>query len=289
MNLHKEIKITECPRDAMQGHSRIFTTAEKINYINSLAKCGFDVLDMGSFVSPKAIPQMADTKEVLDGIITDKDNLLVIVANKRGALEAIENPKVKYLGYPFSISETFQIKNTNSTINQTYDNLKEIQDLVQNTNLITKKELNVYISMGFGNNFGDVWNEELVLNWVSKINELGVTNFAIADTIGKANDETINDVAKAVKKYFPHLEIGFHLHTSIDLSFYKIDAAIDGGITKFDTAILGFGGCPFAEDKLVGNLATETLLSYCKQKGIHHSINEAAFEHSLHLANKLFH
>lgn len=288
MNLHKSIKIIECPRDAMQGYSKIFTTNEKVNYINSLVKCGFDILDMGSFVSPKAVPQMADTKEVLEQIESDdnsKDNLLVIVANKRGAIEAIKNPKVKFIGYPFSISETFQMRNTNSTIEQTYENLKEIQDLIVGSS----KELNVYISMGFGNNYGDNWNIDLVLEWMSKIKELDVTNFAVADTIGKAFDETINDVAKSVTKHFPTLDIGFHLHTSLDLAYYKIDAAIDGGITKFDTAIKGFGGCPFAEDKLVGNLATEILLSYCKQKGIHHNINLAAFENSLQIAEKLFH
>lgn len=291
------IKITECPRDAMQGYSKIFPTEIKVKYINSLLNCGFDTLDMGSFVNPKAIPQMADTQEVLDKINFDNhsltniksSNLLVIAANQKGIELALKNEKVKFIGYPFSISETFQLKNTNSTIQNTFEIIQNSQELLLNSN----KELNIYISMGFGNNYnnkniGDIWDFELVGNWVNKLNSIGIKYFAIADTIGIADEERIFKMATFIRKEFSHLDIGFHLHSSYETSYSKIDAAISGGITKFDTAINGFGGCPFAEDTLVGNIATEVLIKYLNDKSIKHNINIDNFEISKNIASEIF-
>lgn len=286
INKPKQILITECPRDAMQGYHRLFSTEEKVNYINELVKCNFDYLDMASFVSPKAIPQMADSKEVIE--LIDKSDmtskLIVITANKRGITEAIENNFVDFIGYPFSISETFQLRNTNTTIKESFEILKEMNELVVQAN----KKMNIYISMGFGNNYGDVWDIDLTLNWIDKIKSLGIKDIAIADTIGKANDELINELAKSISKNFPDLNPSFHLHSTNDTAYSKIDAAVNGGISKFDTAISGFGGCPFAEDKLVGNLATEILLKYCHDKEIKHNIKLKNFDNALKIAKKMF-
>jgi len=301
-----EIQITECPRDAMQGYHNIFPTDIKVKYINSLLNCGFDTLDIGSFVSPKAVPQMADTQDVLNKIKFDNSDaktiiktndkthiklpdLLVIAANKKGIDLALNNENIKYIGYPFSISETFQLKNTNSTIEETFEIIKNAQDKLINTN----KELNIYISMGFGNNYdnkssGNIWDFDIVGNWVDKLNKIGIANFAIADTIGIADDERIFGMANFIKKEFSNLNIGFHLHSSYETSYSKIDAAISGGITKFDTAINGFGGCPFAEDGLVGNIATEILIKYLKEKNIKHNINIDNFEISRKIASEIF-
>lgn len=293
----KVIEITECPRDAMQGLHNIIDTDKKINYINSLLKCGFDVLDMGSFVSPKAIPQMADTQVVLDNIDFEingnakgeKSSLLVIAANQKGIDLAMNNDKVRYIGYPFSILETFQLKNTNSTIEETFEIIKNSQEKISDTN----KELNVYISMGFGNNYtnkseGDIWDYDIVGKWVDKLNKIGITNFAIADTVGIAEDEKIFGMANFIKKEFGHLNIGFHLHSSYETTYSKIDAAVSGGITKFDTAINGFGGCPFADDVLVGNIATEILIKYLNDKNLKHNINIDNFEISRKIASGIF-
>lgn len=285
-NKNKEIIITECPRDAMQGYHRLFSTAEKVNYINQLIKCNFDYLDMASFVSPKAIPQMADSKDVLELIDKSelKSKLIVITANKRGISEAIENKFVDFIGYPFSISETFQIRNTNTTIKDSFEILKEMNELVSESN----KKMNIYLSMGFGNNYGDSWDTDLTLHWIEKITSLGIDDIAIADTIGKANDELINEVANSISKNFLDLNPSFHLHSTNETAYSKIDAAVNGGIYKFDTAISGFGGCPFAEDKLVGNLATEILLKYCEANNINHNVNLVNFGHALKIAKNLF-
>lgn len=291
MNTQDHILVTECPRDAMQGFYRNFSVPEKVEYINFLLECNFDYLDVVSFVSPKAIPQMANSGEVLERI-TQKDNsitgrypkLIVITANRRGVEQAMGNKSVDLIGYPFSISEVFQQRNTNSSIQQTYKILKEVQELVVHSG----KKLNIYISMGFGNNFNDKWDIDLTLHWIGKIVELGVVDVAIADTIGKANPDLIFSVAEQVSKEFPFLNPSFHLHSDMKTATQKIDAAIKGGIRKFDTAIGGFGGCPFAEDELVGNLSTEILLNYCLENNLSHNIDLDKFAVARRKAQSLF-
>ncbi len=254
------MKIIECPRDAMQGIKDIIPTEVKSKYINSLLNIGFDTIDFGSFVSPKAIPQMHDTAEVLKqlDLSTTKSKLLAIIANSRGAQDACSFDEIRYLGFPFSISETFQQRNTNSSIAESLVRVEEIQNLcVQH-----KKELVVYISMAFGNPYGDEWNSDIVINWTKKLSDLGVKIIALSDTIGVSNRENISYLFSNIIPEFKNVEIGAHLHSTKEKAQEKIDAAYKSGCQRFDVAIHGFGGCPMAKDDLTGNLATEDLEQY---------------------------
>ncbi len=254
------MKIIECPRDAMQGIKDIIPTEVKSKYINSLLNIGFDTIDFGSFVSPKAIPQMHDTAEVLKqlDLSTSKSKLLAIIANSRGAQDACSFDEIRYLGFPFSISETFQQRNTNSSIAESLVRVEEIQNLcVQH-----KKELVVYISMAFGNPYGDEWNSDIVINWTKKLSDLGVKIIALSDTIGVSNRENISYLFSNIIPEFKNVEIGAHLHSTKEKAQEKIDAAYKSGCQRFDVAIHGFGGCPMAKDDLTGNLATENLEQY---------------------------
>ena len=280
------IKIIECPRDAMQGLHRFIPTQTKIDYINQLLKVGFDTIDFGSFVSPKAIPQMADTKEVLAGLNLAQTNtkLLAIIANLKGAEMAVQYPEIKYLGFPFSISETFQQRNTNSSIAESLETVKAIQQLCVSNH----KELVVYISMGFGNPYGDDWNTEIVEKWVNEMDQLGIKIISLSDTIGIANPETIAYLFKHLIPTFPNIEFGAHLHTTPNTWQEKIAAAYENGCKRFDGAMKGFGGCPMATDDLTGNMPTENMFSYFKNLNLETSLNEVEFTHSLLLANQVF-
>lgn len=255
------MKIIECPRDAIQGLHHFIPTEKKIAYINQLLASNlFDTIDFGSFVSPKAIPQMADTKGVLSGgnLFETKTKLLAIIANERGAQEASAYEQITYLGYPFSVSETFQLRNTNATIEESLERVKAIQEICEKT----KKQLVLYISMGFGNPYGDVWNAEIVLEWVEKLKQLGIKIFSLSDTVGVANPESIRYLFENLIPQHPDLEFGAHLHTTRDTWKEKIESAYNAGCRRFDGAILGYGGCPMAADELVGNMPTENLLSF---------------------------
>ena len=280
------IKIIECPRDAMQGLHNFIPTQTKIDYINQLLKVGFDTIDFGSFVSPKAIPQMADTKEVLAGLNLANTNtkLLAIIANLKGAEIAVQYPEIRYLGFPFSISETFQQRNTNSSISESLETVKVIQQLCTSNH----KELVVYISMGFGNPYGDDWNTEIVEKWVKEMDQLGIKIISLSDTIGIANPETIAYLFKHLIPAFPNIEFGAHLHTTPNTWQEKIVAAYENGCKRFDGAMKGFGGCPMATDDLTGNMPTENMFSYFNNLNISTGLNETEFTHSLLLANQVF-
>ncbi len=273
------MKIIECPRDAMQGLHDFIPTQKKINYINQLLKVGFDSIDFGSFVSPRAIPQLADTTEVLANLdlSTTQSKLLAIVANTRGAEQAVSHEVIRYIGFPFSISETFQLRNTNSTIAQSLDTVKQMQELCVKNN----KELVVYISMGFGNPYGDVWNTEIAEKWVSEMDGLGVKILSLSDTIGIANPESISYLFSSLIPRFPHIEFGAHLHTTPTTWHEKVEAAYTSGCTRYDGAIKGFGGCPMAADELTGNMPTENLISYFEEKGINLGLNQKEFTQSM--------
>ena len=257
-----EIVLVECPRDAIQGIKEMISAEKKANHINNLLKSNlFDWIDFGSFVSPKAIPQMADTKEVLDKIELNSTKLLAIVVNEKGALEACNFDKITYLGYPFSMSEVFQKRNTQSTMEESFEKLKNIVE-------ISKKHAKipvVYISMAFGNPYGEVWNKELVFEWIKKIAALGVVEFSLADTTGEATNMQIKELFEACIQKFPSIRIGAHFHSEKITSLDKIKTAFEAGCRKFDGAILGFGGCPFANNDMVGNIPTEDLLRYFKR------------------------
>ncbi len=280
------IKIIECPRDAMQGLHNFIPTQTKIDYINQLLKVGFDTLDFGSFVSPKAIPQMADTKEVLAGLNLANTNtkLLAIIANLKGAEIAVQYPEIRYLGFPFSISETFQQRNTNSSIAESLETVKIIQQLCTSNH----KELVVYISMGFGNPYGDDWNTEIVEKWVKEMDQLGIKIISLSDTIGIANPETIAYLFKHLIPTFPNIEFGAHLHTTPNTWQEKITAAYENGCKRFDGAMKGFGGCPMAADDLTGNMPTENMFSYFNNLNLETGLNETEFTNSLLLANQVF-
>ena len=280
------IKIIECPRDAMQGLHNFIPTQTKIDYINQLLKVGFDTLDFGSFVSPKAIPQMADTKEVLAGLNLANTNtkLLAIIANLKGAEIAVQYPEIRYLGFPFSISETFQQRNTNSSIAESLETVKIIQQLCTSNH----KELVVYISMGFGNPYGDDWNTEIVEKWVKEMDQLGIKIISLSDTIGIANPETIAYLFKHLIPTFPNIEFGAHLHTTPNTWQEKITAAYENGCKRFDGAMKGFGGCPMAADDLTGNMPTENMFSYFNNFNLETGLNETEFTNSLLLANQVF-
>jgi hydroxymethylglutaryl-CoA lyase len=258
--MENNIKIIECPRDAMQGLHTFIPTELKAEYMNLLLKVGFDTLDFGSFVSPKAIPQMRDTAKVLD--LLDLDNtatkLLAIVANKRGAVDAASFEQIRYLGYPFSISETFQMRNTNATIEASLERVKVIQDICLKNN----KELVVYISMGFGNPYGDEWNADIVQHWTEVLYDLDVKILSLSDTVGVANPDTIAYIFSNLIKKYPSIEFGAHLHTTPDTWREKVVAAYENGCRRFDGALKGFGGCPMAKDDLTGNMPTENMIGY---------------------------
>jgi hydroxymethylglutaryl-CoA lyase len=281
----KSIQLIECPRDAMQGWAHFIPTATKVAYLNSLLQVGFDVLDCGSFVSPKAIPQMADTKDVLPqlNIEDTQTKLLTIIANERGATDAIGFEQISYLGFPFSISETFQKLNTNSTIEESLHRVEAIQNLCVNH----KKEMVVYISMGFGNPYGDDYNADIAIKWISKLEQLGIKTFSLADTVGVASPENIAYLYKNLVPSFPELNIGAHFHTTTTTWQEKIEAAADNGCTMFDGAIRGIGGCPMAQEELVGNMDMINLLSYFKEEK-KSMIDEQAFDKSVLLSNSVF-
>ncbi|MCE6988368.1 hydroxymethylglutaryl-CoA lyase [Dyadobacter sp. CY323] len=254
------MKIIECPRDAWQGFHSFIPTDKKAAYLNQLLKVGFDTIDFGSFVSPKAMPQVSDTSQILGKLdfSGSTTSLLAIVANERGAAEACSFDQIRFLGYPFSISETFQLRNTNATIRESLDRVKRISELC----LKSEKELVIYISMGFGNPYGDPWNSEIVVEWVEKLSGLGVRIVSLSDTIGVANSEDITSLFTTIIPRHPHLEFGAHFHSNPLNWKPKIEAAYQAGCRRFDGAILGYGGCPMAQDELVGNMATERLIEF---------------------------
>ncbi|MBL7926362.1 MAG: hydroxymethylglutaryl-CoA lyase [Bacteroidia bacterium] len=280
------MKIIECPRDAMQGLIDFIPTSQKAAYINQLLKVGFDTIDFGSFVSPKAIPQLRDTVDVLEqlDLANTKTNLLAIVANVRGATEAVNFNEITFLGYPLSVSETFQLRNTNATIAQSLVNVDEIQNLCIKNN----KKLVVYLSMGFGNPYGDVWNTDLVANYTQQLVEKDVKIISLADTVGIAATDDISNLFKNLTATYTQTEFGAHLHTNNNNWQLKVDAAFKNGCKRFDTALKGYGGCPFANDTLTGNLATENLLFYLKNSGVETNVNTNEFDEALAHANQVF-
>lgn len=284
--MEKKIKIIECPRDAMQGWSRLIPTHQKITYINSLLKVGFDTIDFGSFVSPRAIPQMADTKEVVSRLDKSSGNskLLAIIANERGAEDAVTFEQVDQLGFPFSISETFQQRNTNSSIEESLKRVETIYGLC----IKHSKELVVYISMGFGNPYGDPYNEEEVYEWVDKLTSMGISIISLADTVGLATAGQVSRITSALISSFQHSEIGVHLHSTPVNWREKLDAASNAGCVRFDGALKGIGGCPMANDELVGNMNTEWMIGYFEEKNMPLGINKTALAESLRIAGEIF-
>ena len=280
------LKLIECPRDAMQGLHHFIPTQTKIDYINGLLSIGFDTIDFGSFVSAKAIPQLLDTAEVLANLDLNhtKSKLLAIIANVRGAENACQHSQIKYLGFPFSISETFQQRNTNRSMADSLLNVEAIQNLCVKNN----KDLVIYISMGFGNPYGDVWNVDIVEKWVNKMNQLGVKIISLSDTIGVANPETISYLFKSLIPSLPHIEFGAHLHTTPDTCREKVEAAYTSGCSRFDGAIKGFGGCPMAADDLTGNMPTEKMLQYFDEINLDTGLNKENFNQSLLMADSVF-
>lgn len=279
-----DVKLTECPRDAMQGLHDFIPTDKKVAYINSVLKCGFDTVDFGSFVSPKAIPQMKDTAEVLAklDLSSTHSKLLAIIANTRGAEDACKFSEIKYLGFPFSISETFQQRNTHSSIAESLKRVEEIQNLCLKHN----KELVIYISMGFGNPYGDPWSPQIAILWTEKLAALGIKIFLMADTVGVSNPENIKHLFSHLIPEFPKIDIGAHLHTTYKTWEEKIQAAYESGCRKFDSAIKGFGGCPMAADELTGNMPTEHILTFLNKKGLNTGIDINAFANAMQLAVK---
>jgi hydroxymethylglutaryl-CoA lyase len=280
------MKLIECPRDAMQGWNSIIPTRQKIAYINSLLRVGFDTIDFGSFVSAKAIPQMADTKEVIAGLdlSVTRSKLLAIIANLRGAEEAAVFDQINYLGFPFSISETFQQRNTNSSIDES---LKRVQG-IQNLCVKTGKKLVIYISMGFGNPYGDPYSEEIVFEWVHRMVGMDIEIISLADTVGIATPEQVYDMTSYLVESLPGIEIGVHLHATPLNREMKLEAALRAGCKRFDGALKGIGGCPMANDELVGNMSTEVMISYFEEKGISPDLDKAALAESLLMAGQLF-
>lgn len=280
------IKIIECPRDAMQGIKAFIPTEKKVAYIQSLLRVGFDTIDFGSFVSPKAIPQMQDTAEVLAqlDLSQTRSKLLAIIANTQGAVTASGHSEIQYLGYPFSISENFQMRNTHKTIAESLVTLQEILEIADKSN----KQVVAYLSMGFGNPYGDPWNVEIVGDWTEKLSTMGVKILSLSDTVGSSTPEMIQYLfANLIPKY-PKIEFGAHLHTIPEKWFEKVDAAYKAGCRRFDGAIQGFGGCPMAKDDLTGNMPTEKLLSYFTTQKENTNTSPMSFESSYNEATKLF-
>ena len=286
MPTNKQIRLVECPRDAMQGWVHFIPTSEKIRYINALLKVGFHTIDFGSFVSPKAIPQMADTTEVLKGLALGETNtkLLAIVANIRGAEEALVHDEISYLGFPFSISPTFQLRNTNSTIEASLEMVEEIQNLC----IKNQKELVIYISMGFGNPYGDVYNEEIVLDWVDKMVQRDIGIVSMADTVGLATPGQIASILNQLIPAYSDATIGVHLHSTPANWKAKVDAALKAGCTRFDGALKGVGGCPMADDILVGNMDTELMIPYFNELNLLNNLDMNALNNCSRIAGKLF-
>ena len=282
-----KVKIIECPRDAMQGiKSHFISTEAKTRYINSLLNVGFDTVDFGSFVSPKAIPQMRDTAAVLSNLNLSQtqSKLLAIIANIRGANDATQFEEINYLGYPFSISENFQMRNTHKTIQQSIKELEEILSIASRKN----KEVVVYLSMGFGNPYGDPWNIDIVGKWTEKLSEMGVKIISLSDTIGSSTPAVIKYLFSNLIPKYPNIEFGAHIHTTPDSWYEKVDAAFKAGCNRFDGAIKGFGGCPMAKDELTGNMPTEKLISYFTSQKVNTGIKPMSFESAYNQALKIF-
>ena len=282
-----KVKIIECPRDAMQGiKSHFIPTDKKALYLNSLLKVGFDTIDFGSFVSPKAIPQMRDTAKVLSKLDLSKttSKLLAIIANIRGAHDASQFEEINYLGYPFSISENFQMRNTHKTIAESITTLDEILNIASKTN----KEVVAYLSMGFGNPYGDPWNVEIVAEWIEKMSQMGVKILSLSDTVGSSTPEVIHYLFSNLIPAYPTIEFGAHLHTKPDKWFEKVDAAYKAGCNRFDGTIKGFGGCPMAKDELTGNMPTEKLLSYFTAQKANTNLKPMSFESAFNKALEVF-
>lgn len=280
------IKLIECPRDAMQGWKNLIPTKKKIEYIDSLLKIGFDTIDFGSFVSARAIPQMSDTAEVLRGLHLDahSSKLLAIVANTRGAEEAAAFEEITYLGFPFSVSETFQQRNTNSSIQESFKRVIGIRDICVRTG----KRLVIYISMGFGNPYGDPYSAEIIFDWVNKLTELKIDIISLADTVGLAKPEQVRSMTKYLIDHLPATEVGVHLHSRPDNWREKLEAAVDAGCKRFDGALKGIGGCPMANDELVGNMNTELMIGYFKEKKLLNGVDQSALKKSLEIASTVF-
>ena len=280
------IKITECPRDAMQGIHDFIPTDIKAEYINLLLQVGFDTMDFGSFVSPKAIPQLQYTAEVLKklDLSNTRSKLLAIIANYRGAEDAAKHEEITYLGYPFSISETFQLRNTNSTIEQAFETVQRIKELSHKNG----KQLLVYLSMGFGNPYGDEWNTGIIEHWAEKMTAEGIKNVALADTIGIADAEQISGIYPNLCRLFTNTEFGIHLHSTPDTWQPKIAAAYQSGCKRFDTALKGYGGCPMAKDDLTGNIATENLLGYLNTQNEPTGLNMDKFREAMGFSGRVF-
>jgi hydroxymethylglutaryl-CoA lyase len=286
MKENNSIQLIECPRDAMQGWPHLIPTEKKIAYLNTLLQVGFDTIDFGSFVSPKTIPQMADTKDVIRGLkVSQTDTkLLAIVANERGAKVAVNYDGISCLGFPFSISEIFQQRNTNSSMEESVRRVDAIQALCEQQ----KKTLVVYLSMGFGNPYGDPYNEEILLHWAEKMVEKGVSIISLADTVGLATPEQISFALQTLIPQFPATRFGVHLHSTPDNWKPKLEAALNAGCTRIDGALMGIGGCPMAGNSLVGNMNTEWILSYLQERKKTIEINKEALQESLQMAKEIF-
>jgi hydroxymethylglutaryl-CoA lyase len=282
----QNIKLIECPRDAMQGWKTFIPTHQKIEYINSLLQVGFDTIDFGSFVSPKAIPQMADTKEVIAKLkLKDsRSKLLAIIANERGAEDAVVYDEITFLGFPFSVSETFQQRNTNSSIAESLMRLEAIQELC----IKNQKQLVVYLSMGFGNPYGDKWTKEIVFHWANELVKLDIKIISLADTVGLATSQQVEEITTHLIKELSEVEIGVHLHSTAANRLPKLEAALKSGCLRFDGALKGIGGCPMADDELVGNMNTEIMIAYFEEQGLIQNLNKDALANSLQIASLIF-
>jgi hydroxymethylglutaryl-CoA lyase len=283
---HSPHTLVECPRDAMQGWPHFIPTEQKIKYLNALLKIGFDTLDFGSFVSPKAIPQLADTKDVIPKLNMQdtKTKLLAIVANTRGSEEAVVYDEISYLGFPFSLSPSFQMRNTNSTMEESVQRVDEILELC----IKNKKELVVYLSMGFGNPYGDVYNEDILLQWAGAMIEKGINIISLADTVGLATPSQISKALATLIPAYPNATIGVHLHSTPQNWEAKLSAAIDAGCKRFDGALKGIGGCPMAQDELVGNMDSALMIPLFEEKGLLKDLDKQALQESLRIADQLF-
>jgi hydroxymethylglutaryl-CoA lyase len=284
--MNSKIHLVECPRDAMQGWKSDIPVEKMVKYLNVLLKVGFHTLDFGSFVSPKAIPQMAETHEVIEGLdLNGSDTkLLAIVANTRGAEDAVQYDKISYLGFPFSVSETFQRKNTNSTIEESLQRVEEIQSICERAN----KKLVIYISMAFGNPFGDPYSDAIVYKYVVKMLGMNIDIISLADTVGLASAQQVHEITKSLVDALPSVEIGVHLHSMRYNWKEKIDAALEANCSRFDGALKGIGGCPMANDDLVGNMNTELLIPYFEERNLINPINREALSEASALANDIF-
>ncbi len=283
--VQQSIKLIECPRDAMQGWKAFIPTEQKIRYLNALLEVGFDTIDFGSFVSPKAIPQMADTSQVIPKLklAGSKSKLLAIIANERGAEDAVLFDEISYLGFPLSVSETFQQRNTNSSILESFKRVEAIQELC----IKNKKQLVVYLSMGFGNPYGDPWTEEIVFSYAGQLVELGIETISLADTVGLATAEQVKRMTSFLIQQLPETEIGVHLHSTSTNWREKLAAAYEAGCRRFDGALKGIGGCPMADDELVGNMDTEKMIGYFEETNSL-QLNKQALQKSLLIAGEIF-